>query len=109
MTPSVSASTQQASLSPELTLPWMAVIWRNDSGSLASYLNSATNWLTFIASWDMCLEDANGVSDKRELPVSGTFLVDSGATFRIAHVDVDYTNRLDPDDVIDALRRLQTA
>ncbi len=35
-----------------------------------------------------------------------TFLIDGNGTIRLAHVDVDYTRRLDPDDVIAALREL---
>jgi len=41
-----------------------------------------------------------------ELPVPGTFLIDRNGTIRLAHVDVDYTRRLDPDDVIAALKKL---
>ena len=37
------------------------------------------------------------------------FLVKSSATFRLGHFDADFTTRFDPDDAIDALRRLQTA
>ena len=35
-----------------------------------------------------------------------TFLIDGNGTIRLAHVDVDYTRRLDPDDVLAALREL---
>jgi len=40
------------------------------------------------------------------LPVPATFLIDGNGTIRLAHVDVDYTRRLDPDDVIAALKKL---
>jgi peroxiredoxin len=52
------------------------------------------------------LEDVNGSSGKRELPVPATFLVDRHGFIRLAHVDVDYTRRLDPDEVIEALKKL---
>ncbi|PYJ83227.1 MAG: alkyl hydroperoxide reductase, partial [Verrucomicrobia bacterium] len=52
------------------------------------------------------LEDANGASGKGELPVPGTFLINPKGTIRLAHVDVDYTRRLDPDDVIAALKKV---
>jgi len=50
------------------------------------------------------LEDFNGVDGSRELPVPATFLLDEEGAIRLAHVDVDYTRRLDPDDVIKALK-----
>jgi len=52
------------------------------------------------------LEEANGNSGKRELPFPGTFLIDGNGTIRLAHVYVDYTRRLDPDDVIETLKEL---
>ena len=52
------------------------------------------------------LEEANGEGGKRELPIPATFLVDSKGIIRLAHVDVDYTRRLDPDDVIETLKAL---
>jgi peroxiredoxin len=45
-------------------------------------------------------EDFNGETGKKELPVPGTFLLDSRGIVRLAHVDVDYTHRLDPDNVV---------
>jgi peroxiredoxin len=50
------------------------------------------------------LEDFNGAAGSRELPVPATFLLDGAGIIRLAHVDVDYTRRLDPDDVIRALK-----
>ena len=50
------------------------------------------------------LEDFNGADGSRELPVPATFLLDDKGTIRLAHVDVDYTRRLDPNDVIEALK-----
>jgi peroxiredoxin len=55
------------------------------------------------------LEEANGESGKKELPVPGTFLIDGNGIIRLAHVDVDYTRRLDPDDVIETLKELNGA
>ena len=55
------------------------------------------------------LEDANGSNGKRELPIPATFLVDRHGFIRLAHVDVDYTRRLDPNDVIEALKKLTTS
>jgi peroxiredoxin len=54
------------------------------------------------------LEEVNGESGEKELPVPATFLVDGDSIIRLAHVDVDYTSRLDPDDVIEALKTLKS-
>ncbi|MBV8224843.1 MAG: hypothetical protein JO232_06625 [Verrucomicrobia bacterium] len=35
-----------------------------------------------------------------------TFLIDGKGVIRLAHVDVNYTRRLDPDDVITVLTKL---
>ncbi|HSY20230.1 MAG TPA: peroxiredoxin-like family protein [Candidatus Acidoferrales bacterium] len=50
------------------------------------------------------LEDFNGADGSRELPVPATFLLDGEGIIHLAHVDVDYTRRIDPDDVIGVLR-----
>jgi peroxiredoxin len=54
------------------------------------------------------LEDFNGADGSRELPVPATFLLDGESTIRLAHVDVDYTRRIDPDDVIEMLKTFKT-
>lgn len=54
------------------------------------------------------LEEANGESGRKELPVPGTFLIDRKGIIRLAHVNVDYTRRLDPDDVIKALKTFKS-
>ena len=53
------------------------------------------------------LEDFNGADGGRELPVPATFLIDGNGIIRLAHVDVDYTRRLDPDEVVKALKTLK--
>ena len=50
------------------------------------------------------LEDFNGPYGKQELPVPATFLIDTNGTIRLTHVNVDYTQRLDPDDVLKTLK-----
>ena len=41
-----------------------------------------------------------------ELPIPGTFVVARNGTIRLAHVDVDYTTRLEPSEIVESLRRL---
>ena len=39
-----------------------------------------------------------------ELPIPATYVIDSDGTVRQAHVDPDYRTRMDPDDVVVALK-----
>ena len=43
------------------------------------------------------------------LPVPGTFIIDSDGIIRQTHVTADFTSRMEPDDVIEALRPLAAA
>jgi peroxiredoxin len=45
--------------------------------------------------------------DSWELPMPGTFVLDSKGTVGLAHVDPDYTKRLEPAAVLRALRELR--
>jgi peroxiredoxin len=48
----------------------------------------------------------NGPDGEQHLPLPATFLIDRNARIRLAHVDADYTQRLDPDDVLTKLSEL---
>lgn len=50
------------------------------------------------------LLDSNGTDGAFELPIPATFLIGSNGLIRLAHVDVDYTRRLDPDAIVTALK-----
>lgn len=43
--------------------------------------------------------------DSYEIPVPATYVIDTDGTILDAHVDADYTKRMEPDDVIAALKR----
>ena len=51
------------------------------------------------------LPAANG-DESFELPMPATYVIDKSGIVRLAFVDIDYTRRLDPDDIIDALKKL---
>jgi peroxiredoxin len=48
----------------------------------------------------------NGPDGEQHLPVPATFLIDGSGRIRMTHVDADYTQRLDPDDVVAKLNKL---
>ena len=55
--------------------------------------------------WGLDVPAYNG-EDSWELPVPATYLIDTGRTIRAAHVDKDYTKRMEPRVIVDALRGL---
>ena len=55
--------------------------------------------------WGIDLPAANG-DDSHRLPVPATYVIDSSGVVRAAHVEKDYTQRMEPDAILDALRAL---
>lgn len=55
--------------------------------------------------WELDVPAFNG-DNSWELPVPATYLVDMDRIVRAAHVDKDYTKRMEPDLILAALRRL---
>ena len=51
------------------------------------------------------LPAANG-DESHELPIPATYVVDRDGVVRHAHIDADYTNRLDPETIIAELQKL---
>lgn len=47
------------------------------------------------------------VDGKWELPVPATFVLDHTGAVVFRHMDPDYTTRVEPEDVVDALKKLQ--
>jgi peroxiredoxin len=54
------------------------------------------------------LEDIDNPTGRKQLPVPGTFFVDSSGTVRLVHVDVDHTDRLKADEIIETLKEPTT-
>lgn len=58
--------------------------------------------------WGLDVPAANG-DDSWELPVPATYVIDSNSVVRAANTDKDYTKRMEPDDILTALRALATS
>lgn len=57
--------------------------------------------------WGLDVPASNG--DKSwELPVPATYVIDSNSVVRAAHVDKDYTKRMEPEQILAALRNIKT-
>jgi peroxiredoxin len=51
------------------------------------------------------LTEVNG-SNKFELPIPATFVIDKNGVVRARHVDTDYTKRMDVEDILEALDKI---
>ncbi len=56
--------------------------------------------------WGIDLPASNG-DDSYELPVPATYVIDTDGVIRAAHVDKDYTKRMEPADIVAALRAIK--
>lgn len=56
--------------------------------------------------WGLDVPASNG-DDSWELPVPATYVIDRNGVIHAAHVDKDYTRRMEPDAVVTALQELQ--
>jgi len=59
----------------------------------------------YIKKFGVDLQDYNA-DQAYELPLPGTFIVAPDGTIRFAFVDCDYTVRLEPEEIVNQLRRL---
>jgi peroxiredoxin len=58
------------------------------------------------AGFGIDLPKANG-DNTFELPIPATFIIGTDRKIRKAFVDADYTKRLDPEEIIDVLKRME--
>lgn len=56
--------------------------------------------------WNLDLVAANG-DERWELPIPGTFVIDREGVIRLASVDADYRNRLEPTAILETLDALE--
>ena len=49
--------------------------------------------------WGLDIPTSNG-DDSWELPIPATYIIDSNGVARVAHVDKDYTKRMEPDQIL---------
>ena len=55
--------------------------------------------------WQIDIPGHNG-DDSFELPIPATYVIDADGNVRYAHVNMDYTQRLEPDIIIEQLKKL---
>lgn len=59
----------------------------------------------YYEQWGIDIPSANG-DETFELPVPATYVIDQAGVIRAAHVDKDYTRRMEPADIVAALKAL---
>jgi len=57
--------------------------------------------------WGLDVPAANG-DGSYELPIPATYVIDRKGIIQAAHVDKNYINRMDPGDIVEALKAIQT-
>lgn len=60
------------------------------------------------SSFGIDLPEENG-DDSFELPIPATYVIDKNRKIRMGYVDIDYTKRADPDDVMAFLAKMKEA
>ena len=58
---------------------------------------------TTMSAMGIKLPDFNG-DEAWELPIPGTYVIDTDGTIKLAYVDANYTTRLEPGDILDNLQ-----
>jgi peroxiredoxin len=99
--PDNSLSTQEKN---ELAFPVLSDVGNKVARQFGIVFELSDQLLELYRQFGHALEEVNGRCGKRELPVPATFLADQKGIIRLAHVDVDYTRRMDPDEVIETLK-----
>jgi peroxiredoxin len=102
--PDNSLSTQERN---ELAFPVLSDVGNKVARQFGIVFELSDQLLELYRQFGHALEVANGEGGKSELPVPATFLADHKGIIRLAHVEVDYTRRMDPDDVIKTLKTIK--
>ena len=102
--PDNSLSTQERN---ELAFPVLSDVGNKVARQFGIVFELNDELLALYRQFGHALEEANGEGGKRELPIPATFLADPRGIIRLAYVDVDYTRRMDPDDVIETLKTIE--
>jgi peroxiredoxin len=101
--PDNSLSTQEKD---ELEYPVLSDVGNKVAHKFGVAFRLSDPLLKLYESFGHPLLEANGKEGEFELPVPATFVIDTKGVIRRSHVDVDYTHRLDPEDVIIAIKKL---
>jgi len=102
--PDNSLSTQELK---HLTFPVLSDVGNKVARQFGIVFELSRELLRLYRQFGHPLDEANGESGSKELPVPATFLADQKGIIRLVHVDADYTRRIDPEDVIEALKHLK--
>ena len=60
---------------------------------------------SYYRKWGIVLVKTNG-DERYKVPVPATYVIDSNGIIRAAHVDKDYTRRMEPAVIVEAVKAL---
>jgi peroxiredoxin len=101
-TPDESLSTVEKNA---LAFPVLSDVGSNTARSFGIAFDLADELRPIYARFGHALPDRNG-DDSWVLPIPATYVVGQNGRIALAFVDIDYRNRLDPTDVVQALQNL---
>ena len=101
-TPNESLSTAEKNA---LAFPVLSDIGSTTAKSFGIAYDLAEELPPIFTRFGYALPDKNG-DESWVLPIPATYVIDTDSTIALAFVDVDYSNRLDPAEILTALRSL---
>ena len=101
-TPDESLSTAEKNA---LAFPVLSDIGSTTAKSFGIAYDLAEELRPIFTRFGYALPDKNG-DESWVLPIPATYVIDTDSTIALAFVDVDYSNRLDPAEILTALRSL---
>jgi len=107
VTPEVPDKSQTTIETNELEFQVLSDVGNTVATRLGLVFELAEELRPIYKEWGIDLTDYNG-DEKYELPIPSTFVVDTDGTIVYAYHDLDYTSRMEPEDLLNKLKDLQT-
>lgn len=92
----------------QLTFPVLSDVHNRVAREYGLVFELSDAWKELQRGFGNPIPKFNG-DDSWELPMPGTFVLDRGGVVRLAHVDPDYTRRLEPAVMLDALGKIRSS
>ena len=105
VSPETSDGGQAAPWMSEIAFPVLSDAGAQVAAAFGVLFDLADELRPIYAQFGHALPDRNGDGSWR-LPIPATYVIDSGHTIALAFIDVDYRNRLEPEDIVATLAAL---
>ncbi len=91
-----------------LSFPVLSDVGNKVARSYGLVFRLSDRLLTWYGKFGHPLDIFNGPDGEKELPMPTTFLIEQDARIRLADINIDYTSRLDPEEIIAFLTSSKT-